>query len=230
MRQGARRLHAEHTPSCSSACAMYSESPGQRFRHGAFLQLLALRTLTVVDSTAMSYAFKLAAACIGFLPLGAQSSSSTRSGCASRLGQRSWSSAADCSCSPGTRIARTAPLAQRSTRSRPSEPAARPRRARAAPRTLRLLAGGERADACSRDGRASRRRRLLDLRSGARVRLVQIDAPELGEGECHARESRFSSSGSRHPDSASSSRPIRSSTAPIATDVCFATSSSRTRT
>jgi len=31
----------------------------------------------------------------------------------------------------------------------------------------------------------------LDLRSGARVRLVQIDAPELGEGECHARESRF---------------------------------------
>ena len=30
----------------------------------------------------------------------------------------------------------------------------------------------------------------LDLRSGARVRLVQIDAPELGEGECHARESK----------------------------------------
>ena len=30
----------------------------------------------------------------------------------------------------------------------------------------------------------------LDLRGGARVRLVQIDAPELGEGECHARESK----------------------------------------
>ena len=30
----------------------------------------------------------------------------------------------------------------------------------------------------------------LDIRSGARVRLVQIDAPELGEGECYARESR----------------------------------------
>lgn len=29
----------------------------------------------------------------------------------------------------------------------------------------------------------------LDLRSGDRVRLVQIDAPELGAGECHARES-----------------------------------------
>jgi micrococcal nuclease len=29
----------------------------------------------------------------------------------------------------------------------------------------------------------------LELRSGARVRLVQIDAPELGEGECHAGES-----------------------------------------
>jgi micrococcal nuclease len=28
----------------------------------------------------------------------------------------------------------------------------------------------------------------LDLRGGARVRLVQIDAPELGEGECYARE------------------------------------------
>ena len=30
----------------------------------------------------------------------------------------------------------------------------------------------------------------LDVRAGARVRLVQIDAPELGEGECYARESR----------------------------------------
>jgi micrococcal nuclease len=29
----------------------------------------------------------------------------------------------------------------------------------------------------------------LELRSGGRVRLLQIDAPELGEGECHARES-----------------------------------------
>jgi micrococcal nuclease len=28
----------------------------------------------------------------------------------------------------------------------------------------------------------------LDVRSGDRVRLVQIDAPELGEGECYARE------------------------------------------
>lgn len=30
----------------------------------------------------------------------------------------------------------------------------------------------------------------LDLRNGDRVRLVQIDAPELGEGECYSRESR----------------------------------------
>jgi micrococcal nuclease len=30
----------------------------------------------------------------------------------------------------------------------------------------------------------------LDLRGGARIRLVQIDAPELGEGECYSRESR----------------------------------------
>jgi micrococcal nuclease len=30
----------------------------------------------------------------------------------------------------------------------------------------------------------------LDVRPGVRVRLVQIDAPELGEGECYARESR----------------------------------------
>ena len=29
----------------------------------------------------------------------------------------------------------------------------------------------------------------LDLRDGRRVRLVQIDAPELGEGECYARAS-----------------------------------------
>jgi len=29
----------------------------------------------------------------------------------------------------------------------------------------------------------------LVLRGGARVRLLQIDAPELGEGECHGRES-----------------------------------------
>src|SRR6185312_14546143 len=29
----------------------------------------------------------------------------------------------------------------------------------------------------------------LDLRDGRRVRLVQIDAPELGEGECFARAS-----------------------------------------
>ena len=28
----------------------------------------------------------------------------------------------------------------------------------------------------------------LELRSGERVRLVQIDAPELGQGECYARE------------------------------------------
>ena len=30
----------------------------------------------------------------------------------------------------------------------------------------------------------------LDVRGGARVRLVQIDAPELGEGECYAREAK----------------------------------------
>jgi micrococcal nuclease len=30
----------------------------------------------------------------------------------------------------------------------------------------------------------------LDVRGGLRVRLVQIDAPELGEGECFARESK----------------------------------------
>ena len=30
----------------------------------------------------------------------------------------------------------------------------------------------------------------LDVRAGDRVRLVQIDAPELGEGECYARQSR----------------------------------------
>jgi micrococcal nuclease len=28
----------------------------------------------------------------------------------------------------------------------------------------------------------------LDVRSGDRIRLLQIDAPELGEGECYARE------------------------------------------
>jgi endonuclease YncB( thermonuclease family) len=28
----------------------------------------------------------------------------------------------------------------------------------------------------------------LDVRGGERVRLVQIDAPELGEGECYGRE------------------------------------------
>jgi micrococcal nuclease len=31
----------------------------------------------------------------------------------------------------------------------------------------------------------------LDLRSGARVRLVQVDAPELGQGECYAREAQL---------------------------------------
>jgi micrococcal nuclease len=30
----------------------------------------------------------------------------------------------------------------------------------------------------------------LDVRGGARIRLVQIDAPELGQGECYAREAR----------------------------------------
>ena len=30
----------------------------------------------------------------------------------------------------------------------------------------------------------------LDLRNGERVRLVQVDAPELGQGECYAREAR----------------------------------------
>ena len=30
----------------------------------------------------------------------------------------------------------------------------------------------------------------LDVRGGARVRLVQIDAPALGEGECSAREAK----------------------------------------
>lgn len=30
----------------------------------------------------------------------------------------------------------------------------------------------------------------LDLRGGERVRLVQVDAPELGQGECYAREAR----------------------------------------
>jgi micrococcal nuclease len=28
----------------------------------------------------------------------------------------------------------------------------------------------------------------LDVRGGARVRLLQVDAPELGEGECYARD------------------------------------------
>jgi endonuclease YncB( thermonuclease family) len=31
----------------------------------------------------------------------------------------------------------------------------------------------------------------LDLRGGARVRLVQVDAPELGRGECYAREAQL---------------------------------------
>jgi hypothetical protein len=72
VRQGARRLHAEHTPVLFVGVRDVLESPGrpQRFRHGAFLPVLALHTATVVDSTAMSYAFKLAAACIGFLLLG----------------------------------------------------------------------------------------------------------------------------------------------------------------
>jgi micrococcal nuclease len=30
----------------------------------------------------------------------------------------------------------------------------------------------------------------LDVRTGERIRLVQIDAPELGEGECYAREAK----------------------------------------
>lgn len=30
----------------------------------------------------------------------------------------------------------------------------------------------------------------LNIRGGQRVRLVQIDAPELGQGECYAREAR----------------------------------------
>lgn len=30
----------------------------------------------------------------------------------------------------------------------------------------------------------------LDLRNGGRVRLVQVDAPELGQGECYARAAR----------------------------------------
>lgn len=30
----------------------------------------------------------------------------------------------------------------------------------------------------------------FDVRSGERVRLVQVDAPELGEGECYAREAK----------------------------------------
>jgi micrococcal nuclease len=30
----------------------------------------------------------------------------------------------------------------------------------------------------------------LDIHGGGRVRLVQIDAPELGQGECYAREAR----------------------------------------
>jgi endonuclease YncB( thermonuclease family) len=31
----------------------------------------------------------------------------------------------------------------------------------------------------------------LDVRGGDRVRLVQVDAPELGEGECYARSARY---------------------------------------
>lgn len=31
----------------------------------------------------------------------------------------------------------------------------------------------------------------LDVRGGQRVRLVQLDAPELGEGECYARQAKL---------------------------------------
>jgi micrococcal nuclease len=42
----------------------------------------------------------------------------------------------------------------------------------------------------------------LDLRSGGRVRLVQVDAPELGEGECYSREARDELEGLAPPGAA----------------------------
>ena len=115
-----------------------------------------------------------------------------------------------------------------STSFRPSEPATAPlRRSSLLSGGRRLRAGAEteptrRTATVARVGDGD----TLDLRTGARVRLVQIDAPELGEGECYARESRASSSDSRRPESRSSSSPIRSSTTPTATAACFATSTS----
>ena len=73
-----------------------------------------------------------------------------------------------------------------------------------------------------------RRRHARRSRPVTRVRLVQIDAPELGEGECYAREAqreleRLAPPGSAHRDRGRS----RVSTTATATDVSFATCTPR---
>jgi micrococcal nuclease len=66
------------------------------------------------------------------------------------------------------------------------------RRALAAVAALLVLAAcsSSREDASEEDGRVARvgDGDTIDLADGRRVRLVQIDAPELGEGECYADE------------------------------------------
>ena len=63
----------------------------------------------------------------------------------------------------------------------------------------------------------------LRLTSGARVRLVQIDTPELG-GECYSRAAARELARLVPPGTRSGSRPTLASTASTATGGCCATS------
>ena len=62
------------------------------------------------------------------------------------------------------------------------------------------------------------------LRDGRRVRLLQVDAPELGAGECHARAALEALRSLAPAGGPSGSRPIPRSSRPTASAGRFATS------
>ena len=169
-------------------------------RHGAHRGFVMTPFLPLLATTASQRRRLAAMASYGF-KLAARRSPSCCSACSSSssstdLGQNRLGCGPDRRLrraprsSPGTSIARTRRSAPGSTSFRASE-----LRARCAHSCSRWRSPGarrRRADGAS--GSAVVQRvgdgDTLDVRGGLRVRLVQIDAPELGEGECFARESK----------------------------------------
>ncbi len=179
-------------PTCSSACVMYSRRQGAHsgFVMTPFLPPLATRPRSVVDSPRGELRLQ-AGGCGDRVPAPrrARHSASSTDLVQNRHG-----------CGLGRRLRRASPRRLvpgsqgKGEASRDRRASARLSRGAAALLLPLALAGCASSSSGGASGSAVVKRvgdgDTLDVRGGLRVRLVQIDAPELGEGECFARESK----------------------------------------